>query len=700
MQRRIVSLILTTGLVAMADGVRSQEAIEQAAEQEDGGGLLPVYRLEGVVVQGRALSLVGEANTASQGLVGQEQFELRPFLRSGEVLEVVPGMVVTQHSGTGKANQYFIRGFNLDHGTDFAGFLDGVPLNQPTHGHGQGYLDLNPIIPELVSFVEYKKGPYYAEIGDFAAAGAAEINTFDRLPEGFAKLTVGMDDYYRLVTADSVAFGGGDVLAAVELQHYDGPWDLEEDLRRANAMIKYSGITGGGADVSVAATAYYSEWNATDQIPQRAVDQGLISRLGTIDPTDGGVAERYSIYGDWVQDRSDSTTRALAYAAYSRMNLFSNFTFFLDDPVNGDQFEQVDVRYTIGTNLSHSLDHGGLGDSSKTIVGFQMRHDQIPEVGLFRTRAREQIGRVREDSVAETALGVYVRNETAWTPWLRSVVGLRGDHYAFDVDSDTAVNSGTETDFIASPKGSLIFGPWADTEYYVSAGLGHHSNDARGTTIVIDPASGAPAEPVDALVRSKGAEIGVRTSAIDGLHSTVALWYLELDSELLFVGDAGTTEASRPSRRYGIEFTNYYQPLPWLIFDVDVTLTHSEFTDIDPAGDRIPGAVEHTVAAGVTVDFENGLFGSLRARHFGPRPLIEDDSVRSEATTLLNALAGYRWGPVTIELAVFNLLDSEDHDIDYFYESRLAGEPAAGVADVHFHPVEPRTARLTATYRF
>jgi TonB-dependent Receptor Plug Domain len=655
--------------------------------------------LEPVVVTGRADDLTGIAGSASEGRVGQAQFEIRPFLRPGEVLEVVPGVIVTQHSGTGKANQYFLRGFNLDHGTDFSSFVDGVPVNLPTHAHGQGYMDLNWVIPELIDYVTFRKGPYYADVGDFSSAGTAAFHLVKTLPEGFAKVGVGQDDYYRVLVAQTPKIGPGHLLYAFEANFYNGPWDHHEHVRKFNGVLKYT-LTSGPSTFSLGFTAYSNNWDSTDQIPQRAVDQGLISRLGAIDPSDGGRTSRFSLYSEWSYKGNKSLTQANAYLTFYRLHLFSNFTFFLDDPVNGDQFEQSDRRVVIGGNVAQTWFSTWLGAAMDHTIGLQVRHDAIPEVALFQTLQRDRLSTARNDDVHETSVGFYYQNQTQWYPKVRTVLGLREDVFVFDVNSDTAVNSGNKTDAIFSPKLSLIFGPWANTEVYFNGGFGFHSNDARGTTITIDPKTGDPAQRVDPLVRTKGAEIGVRSTWVPGLNSTLAFWYLTLDSELLFVGDAGITEPSRASRRYGVEWTNFYKPLPWLALDFDIAYSHARFTEDDPAGNYIPGSVETVIATGATIDLPNGLFGSLRTRYFGPRPLIEDNSVRSKATTLVNLEAGYTYKNLRAQIDVLNLLNSHRHDIDYFYVSRLPGEAAAGVADVHFHPVEPRTVRVYLTYQF
>jgi hypothetical protein len=698
----ITKFVMLVGSFCLVLGSYAPEALRAQAPSPTTPGQPsagPSQTLEPVVVTGRADDLTGIAESASEGRVGQAQLETRPFLRPGEVLEVVPGVIVTQHSGTGKANQYFLRGFNLDHGTDFSSFVDGVPVNFPTHAHGQGYMDLNWIIPELIDYVTFRKGPYYADVGDFSSAGTAAFHLVTTLPAGLAQVGIGQDDYYRVLVAQTPKIGPGHLLYAFEANFYNGPWDHNEHVRKFNGVLKYS-LTSGPSTFSLGFVAYSNTWDSTDQIPQRAVDQGLISRLGAIDTSDGGTTSRYSLYSEWSYKGDKSLTQANAYLTYYRLRLFSNFTFFLDDPDNGDQFEQSDKRFVYGGNVAQTWFTTWLGRAMDHSIGLQVRHDAIPEVALFQTQQRERIGTTRNDDVHETSVGFYYQNQTQWHPKVRTVLGLREDVFVFDVNSDIAANSGNTTASIFSPKLNLIFGPWASTELYLNGGFGFHSNDARGTTITVDPKTGDPALQVDPLVRSKGAEIGVRSTWVPGLNSTLAFWYLTLDSELLFVGDAGITEPSRASRRYGVEWTNFYKPLPWLSLDFDIAYSHARFTEDDPAGNYIPGSVETVIATGATIDLPNGLFGSLRTRYFGPRPLIEDNSVRSKSTTLVNLQAGYKYKNLRAQIDVLNLFNSHRHDIDYFYVSRLPGEPADGVADVHFHPVEPRTVRFYLTYRF
>ena len=568
--------------------------------------------------------LVGIAQSASQGAVTARQLETRPIMRPGDVLETVPGVVISQHSGEGKANQYYLRGFNLDHGTDFATTVAGMPVNMPTHGHGHGYSDLNFLIPELASGVQFSKGPYFAEHGDFATAGTANINYTNTLARPIVRVGGGGDSFGRVLLAAAPALGKGTLLGAIELEHSDGPWERPDDLNKVNGIVRFSrGDTRNGFSTTL--MGYHATWNSTDQIPERAIDDGRIGRFGLVDATDGGESSRYSASVEWQRANGNSSTRLTAYGLKYDLDLFSNFTYFLDDPVNGDQFQQTDHRFVTGSRLTHRRIGRWAGRPTENTVGVQFRNDAISDIGLYHTRQRQQLETIRHDSVRQTSAGTFAQNQTEWTPWLRTLAGVRFDGYRFGVDSAIPENGGTDYAGVVSPKGGAVFGPFAKTEIYVNAGLGFHSNDARGATITVDPVTGEPARRVTPLARATGAEIGLRTVRIPHLQITVTAWTLGLDSELVFVGDAGTTDAGRPSRRQGIEWTTYYMPTPWFVLDADVALSHARFTDSDPAGDHIPGAVATVVSAGATVDTVRNVFGSIRWRY--------SDHARSSKTT-------------------------------------------------------------------
>ena len=652
-----------------------------------------------VRVAGHYDNAVGTSDAASQGVITTELIVNRPALRTGELLEFVPGLIVTQHSGDGKANQYFLRGFNLDHGTDFATYVDGMPVNMRTHAHGQGYSDLNFLIPELVQRIDYKKGPYFAGEGDFASAGAARIRLADKLPQGQASVSVGQHGYVRGVVADSLAAGPGTLLYGMEVNRNNGPWDVPERVRKYSGVLRYSQGTQDDG-FSVTAMAYKNSWNATDQVPLRAVESGQIGRFGSLAPSDGGDTSRYSLSYAMRQRTENRLFEFDAYLIRSQLELNSDFTYLLANPEQGDQFQQSERRTVAGVNAAESWHTQLAGLPMRNKIGLQARYDRLSPVGLYSTLERVRLSTLREDRVRESSIGLYGENTVQWLPWLRSVAGLRYDAYRFKVASSIDGNSGTANDHVVSPKLSLILGPWSRTEFFVNYGKGFHSNDARGTTQTRLP-DGEASTPVTPLVPTKGMELGARTEWLPGLQSSLALWRLDIASELLFVGDAGETEPSRASRRHGIEWNNHYIAAPWLLFDLDLAASRSRYTQSDPAGNFIPGSIDKVASFGVTVTDQGPWSGALQLRYFGPRPLIEDNSVRSASTTLAYARLAYQLNRKTrIALDVFNLFDKRASDIDYYYASRLPGEGLEGVNDRHFHPVEPRSARLTLSYAF
>jgi len=577
--------------------------------------------LEKVVVQGNGASEVGVADSANVGTVTKQQLEARAVYRTGELLEATPGLIVSQHSGEGKANQFYLRGFNLDHGTDLRTTVDGMLVNQRSHSHGQGWTDLNFVIPELATGLRYKKGTYYANEGDFSSAGAVELGYADSLDAGIASAGLGQNGYRRLLLADSPRLGSGRLLYAIEGLHNDGPFTHPDDYRKVNAVLRYSqGDRASGWNVT--AMGYTADWNATDPVAWRAVQSGQLGRFDAIDPTDGGRAHRYSVSGAWRTTTETTATEVNAYVVSSLLNLYSNFTYYLDNPIDGDQFAQPDRRTTSALNARHTRQAQWFARDVENQVGVQLQNDNIYN-GLLNTKARQTLSTTRRDHVVEGSVGVWAQNAIAWTPIFRTVAGLRADTYRFDVRSDLDVNAGTAADTIVSPKLSLIFGPFDKTEFYVNAGSGFHSNDARGTVIAVDPKTGDPVDRVTPLVRSKGAELGVRTSFVPGLQTALSVYRLDFASELVFVGDAGTTEAGRPSRRTGFELANYYKPNNWLTIDADIAFARARFRTGAPEGDRIPGAVEGVGSFALAVDNIGPWFGAAQLRYFGPRPLID-----------------------------------------------------------------------------
>jgi outer membrane receptor for Fe3+-dicitrate len=671
-----------------------------------------------ITIEGRQDSLIGIADSATQGTVGAAEIQDRPILRSGEILETIPGVIITQHAGGGKANQYFLRGFNLDHGTDFAVFLDGMPLNLPTHAHGEGYADMNTVIPEFVERLDFQKGPYYPSIGNYSSAGSTNLVFFKTLPENFAKLEGGMFGYGRSVFGTSTKLGPGNLLYGFEMYHEDGPWKNRDNYYKFNNLLTYSqGDDANGASATF--RGYHGQWNSSDQIAKNAVP--LVGFFGTLDKTTGGTSQRYSLQAEWHRRNDNSATKILGYGFYYDLNLFSNFTYFLTDPNLGDQFQQKDSRWVGGLDARHTLFNQWFGRKVENTFGLQVRNDWIRN-GLFQTQNRKQVDKIdvetgntlpattEKDRVTDTQVGFYIENKIQWAEKFRSVAGLRGDVQYFNVTSlSNPLNSGKATDVLPSPKLSLIFGPWANTEFYTQGGFSFHSNDGRGTTQRVQPISAenpepnTPSTPIPPLVQTKGAEVGVRTLAIPNLQSTLSFWYLHSDSELMQAGDTGGTVASKqPSNRYGIEWANYYTPFKHLAFDFDIAKSFAHFTSGDPddaapgslGGRYVPEAVDLVISSGITLHDLSGFSASLRLRYFGPRNLTSDAIYKSNSTLLLNAEAGYqineRW---RLFAEFFNLLNRKDHDIDYAYTSRVTPTADSTFTNV-FHPVIPFQARF------
>ncbi|WP_462180508.1 TonB-dependent receptor [Pseudoalteromonas gelatinilytica] len=651
--------------------------------------------IEKITVYGHRTDLIGESISASSGIIGQAEIENRPMLRSSEMLELIPGMAVTQHSGSGKANQYFIRGFNLDHGTDFATNIDGMPINMRSHGHGQGYTDLNFIIPETIATVSYNKGSYDARQGDFSTAGSAYFHLTDNPKHQQINFSVGEDNYLRAVGLGAIKLANGTLIGATEWQGYDGPWqDVEENVNKKNALLRFTNQSKKG-NLSITAMAYDNSWNSADQIPQRAVDQGIISELGSLDETLGGSSSRYSLSTNW----QGQNLSANAYIIDYELNLYSNFSYLLNDPINGDQFNQRDNRTISGGALNYQFtDNLGVIPVNHTF-GVELRNDNVSKVGLYNTQAREYLSTVREDSVDETSYAAYWQTQLSLSQQLEATVGVRYDYLDAQVDSDNSLNSGDANDDLLGFKASLTYLFTENVAGYANWGQSYHSNDARGATITQDPVSLEATDTVDLLVKSEGAEVGMRYFDEQQFNFSVALWWLKLDSELLFVGDAGNTEASDASKRYGLELSAYYWLADTLSLDAEASFTHSRL-NVDSQNDRIEGAVPVVASAGVNWQFAQQWQTSLRLRHIGKRMLSDDGSKRSEPLTVVNGLVAYQQTHWKAELELLNLFNSHDHDIDYYYASRLAGEPTEGVEDNHFHPIEPRTVRLSMSFLF
>lgn len=647
--------------------------------------------------------MLGAASTASEGIVVNDELALTPAYRVGQLLETIPGLQVTSHSGEGKANQYLLRGYNLDHGTDLATFVDGMPVNETTHAHGQGYTDLNFLIPELATNIKYTKGTYYADEGDFSSVGSVHINYLDRIADQVS-LTGGTLGYRRLFAGGSTGIADGSLLGALELQHYDGPWVLPDDFRKINAVLRYS--RGDEVDgFTLTAMHYHGTWNATTDQPQRAIDGGLISRYGSLDPSDGGEAQRTSLTMQYSSSLSDGQLRANAYAFNNRLTLWNDFTHFLIDPVYGDQEAQHEDRNTLGASVSYEHAAPIFGLQNTVLIGFDTRNDFIDvwrlptSQRLVISAALDSAGFREADRVRLNAVSGYAQTSTRWTDWFRSVLGARYDAI---YGEDTGTNSGTASGHLLAPKGSLIFRPLPSTELYLSAGRGFHSDDLRGVTAA--QTSGVAGAPL--VSRQSGEEIGLRQQLSHAFTLTFALYALRAESETTYSPDDGVDFAGPGSRRRGYEVNLTYQAARWLEFYASYSGDHARYTTTYDDGTGHPGrylpnAPFATGSFNVYVKELGAWSGSLGYRYLSAYPLSADNAVQGhgygEWSGDAHYVLGHGW---SAGIGIYNITDKKADAAEFWYTDRLRGEPAAGVADVHVHPLEGRTARLTIAKSF
>jgi outer membrane receptor protein involved in Fe transport len=647
--------------------------------------------------------LLGAASTASEGIVVNDELALTPAYRVGQLLETIPGLQVTSHSGEGKANQYLLRGYNLDHGTDLATFVDGMPVNETTHAHGQGYTDLNFLIPELATNIKYTKGTYYADEGDFSSVGSVHINYLDRI-DNQVSLTGGTLGYRRLLAGGSTGIADGSLLGALELQHYDGPWVVPDDFRKINAVLRYS----RGDEVegfTLTAMHYHGTWNATTDQPQRAIDGGLISRYGSLDPSDGGEAQRTSLTMQYSSSLSDGQLRANAYAFNNRLTLWNDFTHFLIDPVYGDQEAQHEDRNTLGASVSYEHAAPIFGLQNTVLIGFDTRNDFIDvwrlptSQRLVISAALDSAGFREADRVRLNAVSGYAQTSTRWTDWFRSVLGARYDAI---YGEDTGTNSGTASGHLLAPKGSLIFRPLPSTELYLSAGRGFHSDDLRGVTAA--QTSGVAGAPL--VSRQSGEEIGLRQQLSHAFTLTFALYALRAESETTYSPDDGVDFAGPGSRRRGYEVNLTYQAARWLEFYASYSGDHARYTTTYDDGTGHPGrylpnAPFATGSFNVYVKDLGAWSGSLGYRYLSAYPLSPDNAVQGhgygEWSGDAHYVLGHGW---SAGIGIYNITDKKADAAEFWYTDRLRGEPAAGIADVHVHPLEGRTARLTIAKSF
>jgi outer membrane cobalamin receptor len=680
-----------------------------------------------VVVTASRADLLGAAISASQGSVTAKEVELRPIYRVGQLYETVPGLVVTAHSGEGKANQYLLRGFNLDHGTDFASFVDDMPVNRPTNAHGQGYSDQNFLMPQIVSGIDYTKGPYYADIGDFGAVGSAHVHLANDLANQ-VQGAVGTSGDEDLFAAGAHRFDGDDrVWAAADLGHLDGPWSPPSEFNRVNFTTRFS--HGADADGFSLTGMYYKSAGRleTDQ-SVHAIQDGLIGRYGTLDPSDRSQSERYSLSGHYGALLGDWKLTSNVYAIHSAMTLWNDFTHDLFDPVNGDQEQQDETRNTYGADvaLTRAFDIGSI--HSVTTIGLQDRDD---DVYLDRRHTRDRValdycelansagtaatpytaenGACSADNVQLNDLGVYLQTVTHWTSWLRTAFGLREEDYSASDRSLTEGTNGSTSQALLQPKGSLIFGPFYKTEVYLSGGEGFHSDDARevfhtvpyeGTTVPFTP---------QLLAKATSEEAGLRTDLIAKLQVQLAVFQEDFSSEQLYDQDQGEDQASAPSRRQGVEASAQYHPTPWLELNTDLAWSKARYRGAlgelkqvyGVEGPYIANAPSFISSLGVLVDNLGPWYGGLQWRDLGPYPVNDgENDPQDKGYSEVNLDWGYKVNATyKVQATIYNLCDTKADAGAYYYTSRLAPN-GPEVTGLQVHPLEPISVRLAVTASF
>jgi len=743
-RQRTVTSTLVMGFACTA----AQADAALAGNAADAAGTDTGSSLQQITVTAQRLELVGTAQTASEGVVDDQELQLTPQYRPGQLLETVPGLIVTLHSGEGKANQYLMRGYNLDHGTDLETFVDGMPINQPTHAHGQGYTDLNFLMPELADQLTYTKGPYYAAVGDFGAVGSVHVNYRDTIDDQLSA-TAGTLGFQRLFGAQTLAIGDGHWLSAAEVQHYDGPFVTPDDARKENLVLRYSeGDEAGGW--SVTGMLYHQIWTNTTDIPLRAITEGLVpNRFGSLDPTDGGHAWRSSLSFNLHETVGEGKLSASAFFIDNQLHIFNDFTQLLVDPLHGDQEDQFEHRDAVGGQLSYALPvHWGAIDS--VVSAGLVTRDDLLYVGRLPSEGQVPLpvsdappSFSNEDQVYLFAGAAYVQVTTRWTPEWRTVFGVREDYqHGTDIDYLAALheqsgpgytgytNGGTAQQAMAQPKGSLIYQPADTLEFYLSAGTGFHSADLRGVNQDTSIDLGLPHTPL--LAKQQGQEIGVRATPMPNLAVTGAYYNLWQQSETIIDPDVGQDTAGPPSRRYGYEINLTYQINRHLEFYASYSGDHTHFTHpfddgTGHLGEYITDAPLATGALALYLTNLGAWSGGLNYRYLGNYPLSSGPCVESAVVhdfgpgyTCANSPTAAAQGQVdgkgfgewnldlhyawvngwSAGLGIYNLFDTHAAAAEFWYVDRLAGESALGVADVHEHPLEPLMARLTITKKF
>jgi hypothetical protein len=659
--------------------------------------------LEQITVTGSRLKLMGTAVTASQGVVSTTELNLLPAYRPAQLVETVPGMVATVHSGEGKASQYMLRGYNLDHGDDFAFYVAGVPVNEPTHAHGQGYSDLNFLIPEIVRGISYTKGTYYAAEGNFASVGSAHIAYADTTPSQIlvSSGARGSKGFDRVLLKGSRGLNEGSLLGALDLQHYDGPWVNPDDQRKVSSVLRYSHVDQQNGDsYSITGMFYHDRWNATTDQPQRAIAQGLIGRFGSLDPSDGGYAQRSSVSAQYHAMLGMGQLDATGYLINNRLTLWNNFTHYLFDPVHGDQEAQQENRVTLGGDVRY----GWSTAKNDFVAGFHTRSDSND---LFRLPTQKRVlltpaqlaavnypaSQIERDRVRLRSVAAYFEATTHWNDWFRTVLGFRENYMS---GSDSGTNAGTASASLAQPKVNLIFRPARKTELYLSWGRGFHSDDLRGVTQA--QRAGTGGAPL--IAHQTGEEIGLRQHFASNLTGTLAVYSLKAQSETTYDPDVGQDTAGPGSRRRGYSMNVTYQPLSWLEFYGTYSANHSRYTSpyddgTGHVGLYLPNAPFTAGSFDVYVKQMGHWNAGLEYRYLGKFPLSSDNVVQGRGYHEWNGDVSYTLSGWKIGLFLDNILNEKADAAEFWYADRLPGEPAGGVSDLHVHPLEPFGWRIS-----
>ena len=642
--------------------------------------------IEEIVVFGRNQDLVGTAEAASEGSVSGADLLVKPLFKTAELLESMPGMVAVQHSGSGKANQYFLRGFNLDHGTDYSVMVDGMPMNLRSHGHGQGYLDVNGLIPETVERIDYRKGPYRADMGDLSMAGASMIKTIDRLDNNFVTLGSGEFGWRRLAGGVTHETQDSSLTFIGEYKQNDGPWQKEEDLNHLALWTKYFRDMDFG-NLMVTLSGYEADWDPTEQIPERAFGTAACpDEFCALDPTAEGETSRWIL----TSELTGEDWAATLYGQLYDWTMSSN-------PTYDYQINQFDKRWTIGGKFNKTL----IDEMRFTLIGGgDFRHDDGSRIGVEHTDRGVYVEDIGANAIEETSYGTYL--EATWhaTNTLRVIGGVRADYFDFQTSALNSLSvSGTDSDTQVSPKMALAWNALDDLELYANWGRGFHSNDARGVVNSIDPVPG--------LSQGTGKELGGRWTVGD-FKFTATYWWLDQDSELIFVGDSNSVEPKGASERDGYEFTLFWQPATWL--GIDAVYTHSDARYVNnPEGDFVEQAVEEAGQIGISAS-RNDWDLALRLRYLGPYALTADNTQRSESLTMVSVRGAWHWNNLTAFAEVINLMDTDKKEIVYYYPAYAAGLDPAGQTseDIDCDVLDctisratvPGNVRLGLTYKF